>query len=997
MKNTKLCLLLIFLFFVTILQASSPQLTAYYSFDTLDTLNKDNSGNGNHLIPYDNSPASFAPNGKKGGCARFNGSTQGYQAPIKMENSGSFSISVWVKFDEIKPSENPQVIAMPLQKSTGFRITTAWEPSKYAFGTYSTNGSEIIKSNITLLRDQWQHLVMTHKALTGPDNKGNYLGTLKCYVDGVIVDVHPDTKYKPMNSNKLCIGRRADGCFTGMIDEVRVYNGVLKKDKIESLAGLTIKKPDKHNQPDIQWKKINGTSIPIPPNEHPRLYLRSCHIPELKKRLNDPVLKNAWQQLEEWSEETRKKDPNNEGLWGWRYYVQQRGTPVQVEMDAVRYLISKDKELGRDTIEKTLKLMQETSYPTELGDMSRAAGRRMVTGAIVYDWCYELLTSEEKDAFIEEFVRLAETLECGYPPVKQGSVTGHSSEWMILRDLISAAIAIYDEYPEMYNLTASRIFKEHVPVRNWFYPGHAYHQGVSYNRVRYACDLYATWIFDRMGAGNIFHPSQQFIAYTFLYRRRPDGGFLASGDVNPHHNKFISAARPSMLAGSYYKDEYLYNEFLKKPSIDSRGKFFEFLWRDTHLGTISSRDLPLTRYFGFPFGWMIARTGWDDDAVIAEFKVNVYNFLNHQHHDAGAFQIYHKGALAIDSGIYTGDSGNGAQYNSPHNKNYFKRTIAHNSLLIYDPNEQFKSIGYGGADKTKFADNDGGQRLPSDGWHAPKTLEDLLNKDYKTGEILAHGFGPDYEKPEYTYLKGDITEAYSDKVKQVRRSFVFLNFKEQDVPAALIVFDKVISSNKEFKKYWLLHSIEEPEIDGQKITITRTKNGDRGKLVNTTLLPAADNAELKPVGGPGKEFWVFGKNYENNPTRHPDTANERGAWRVELTPKKASEKDHFFNVMQVMDREQKDILEVEHLRSDSLEAAQIGDRVVAFSETTEVIDNPVNLSISNEGTYKILITDLDPGTWQIRRDGEVFIPAIPVRDNGILYFEGKQGQYEFLR
>jgi heparin/heparan-sulfate lyase len=101
--------------------------------------------------------------------------------------------------------------------------------------------------------------------------------------------------------------------------------------------------------------------------------------------------------------------------------------------------------------------------------------------------------------------------------------------------------------------------------------------------------------------------------------------------------------------------------------------------------------------------------------------------------------------------------------------------------------------------------------------------------------------------------------------------------------------------------------------------------------------------------------------------------------------------------MQVMDREQKDILEVEHLRSDSLEAAQIGDRVVAFSETTEVIDNPVNLSISNEGTYKILITDLDPGTWQIRRDGEVFIPAIPVRDNGILYFEGKQGQYEFLR
>ena len=54
---------------------------------------------------------------------------------------------------------------------------------------------------------------------------------------------------------------------------------------------------------------------------------------------------------------------------------------------------------------------------------------------------------------------------------------------------------------------------------------------------------------------------------------------------------------------------------------------------------------------GLPYGWMIARTGWDDESVIAEMKVNVYNFNNHQHLDAGAFQIYYKGPLAIDSGL----------------------------------------------------------------------------------------------------------------------------------------------------------------------------------------------------------------------------------------------------------------------------------------------------------------------------------------------------------
>lgn len=751
--------------------------------------------------------------------------------------------------------------------------------------------------------------------------------------------------------------------------------------------------------PDIQWKNVDGVSIPVPPSEHPRLYLRSCHIPALKQRMSDPVLKKVWQQLTEMSENERPEDDGTPK--GWRYYVRQRGASVRAEMDALRYLITKDKALGRSAITTALDLMQKGSWP-EVQDIARASGRLMVTGAIVFDWCHELLTEQEKKAFVTQFVRLAKTLECGYPPVKQGSVVGHSSEWMIMRDLLSAAIAIYDEYPEMYNLAAGRFFKEHLPVRNWFYPGHTYHQGPGYNRVRFSSDLYALWIFSRMGAGNVYNTAQQFIPYSFIYKRRADGQFLPSGDINPSRGRRASLRLLAMLCGSYYKDEYINHEFLLRPSVaefsgDGRDTFFEFLWRDTQLGERDCRDLPLTRHFGFPFGWSIARTGWDADSVVAEMKINAYNFINHQHHDAGDFQIYYKGPLAIDSGAYTGSSGG---YNSPHNKNYFKRTIAHNSLLIYDPNEIFKSMGYGGADKTPFVDNDGGQRLPHDGWYPPETLDDLLNKDYKTGEILAQGFGPDYIRPDYTYLKGDITKAYSNKVKEVKRSFVFLNLKNTAVPAALIVYDKVVSSEPSFKKYWLLHSIEEPSIKGNQVTITRTKNGDTGKLVNHTLLPEPDNADIIPIGGEGKEFWVFGTNYENKASkRRPDVANERGAWRVQLTPRKAAAEDYFLNIMQVMERTHNNPLKVGRLKSSPLiVAVRIDDRVVAFSRTTEVIDGPVTLMVTGQGSNKILIADLKPGTWQILKNGSVFIPAIPVRsDDGLLYFEGPKGEYKFLR
>jgi len=230
----------------------------------------------------------------------------------------------------------------------------------------------------------------------------------------------------------------------------------------------------------------------------------------------------------------------------------------------------------------------------------------------------------------------------------------------------------------------------------------------------------------------------------------------------------------------------------------------------------------------------------------------------------------------------------------------------------------------------------------------------LLAGDYKTGEILAHGFGPDNRVPDYTYLKGDITEAYSDKVSRVRRSFCFLNLKDETVPGAFIVFDKVVSSNADFKKYWLLHSIEAPQIQDNQVTITRTLNDDTGKLVNDTLLPKLDDVEITPVGGEGKEFWVFGKNYENDPTRRPDVANERGAWRVEVSPKKPAKENTFLNVMQVMDNTNEDLLDVTMIENDHVVGTRIKDRIVTFSKTSDVLGQSYTLSVAGEGTFKIM-------------------------------------------
>ena len=744
----------------------------------------------------------------------------------------------------------------------------------------------------------------------------------------------------------------------------------------------------------VEWKKVNGVEVPIPPSVHPRLYLRSSDIPELRERLKNPEIQKTIAKIKKLAvDRTPEEEAKAPDRSGFRYYAENRGVTSRVQLEALDYLLNKKKSVARKAIVAMLDTLRNTNYGKK-GDLSRASGQMLMCGAMVYDWCYDQMKDSEKKAYINEFVRISKTMECGYPPKNTEPIAGHSSEWMVMRDMLSAAIAIYDEFPEMYNNVMTMLCRDYIPVRNYVYAGHNYHQGTSYANVRFSNDLFSLWILDRMGAGAVYDPAQQFVMYDFLYRRRPDGMVLPAGDVNPGIGG--SYGLPAMLAYSYYKDPYLAYEYKRNTKIDNHCLIFDVLWRDYTIEPKSPETLPLTKYSGTPYGWMIARTGWDKNSVIAEMKINEHFVGNHQHMDGGAFQIYYKGPLAIDAGAYHGTSGG---YNSAHNKNFFKRTVAHNSLLVFDPNEKFASWNYGGTDKTEFADNDGGQRMPGDRWETCRSFADLLSDEYTTGQVLAHGTGGDYMAPEYSYLSGDITKAYSDKVKEVKRSFVFLNLKSEKVPAAMVVFDKVVSKNPEFKKHWLLHSIEEPKVSENGIVIKRTKDGDSGMLSNTVLLPAKENLDMQVIGGKGKEFWVNGTNYANAPQAgRPDPRNERGEWRVEVSPSAPANEDYFLNVIQVADNNCNELHKASLLKGENLVGAVIADRIVTFSKDGETINGKAEMDVQGNGTFKFVMTNMKPGTWQVKKDGKIFIPYKWVgAEDGVLSFEGGSGHYEFFR
>ena len=695
-----------------------------------------------------------------------------------------------------------------------------------------------------------------------------------------------------------------------------------------------------------------GPIYPLPPVApvpgHPRLLVNETLIADLRARAsaNDPLYAEI------------------EALAG------SGGDLTQLRALAMNYLLSQDEAIGRSVIGLALERMSSYVLRGPAGIESRNAGALIYSGALVYDWCYDLLSASEKEQFIRQFVRISGQMESGWPPVKQSSITGHSSELIFQRDLMSVGIAIYDEDPSYYNLVAGRWFSEHLPARNFIYPGGMYHQGSTYASFRYSCDLWPLLMFERMGYTDLFDPSVADVPYFFIYSRRPDGSVLPLGDttdlafypvdsyVSLHYMLGIMAA--SVFTNSHFQTAHIRQ--YPEGSGNRNLAVERFLFEDPAVEPGDLSDLPLTRYFGSPFGAMIVRTGWNPETNLADkaspvamayMEVGEYNFGNHDHADSGSFQLYYKGSLAIDSGFYQSSSGS---YHSPHHRNYTKASIAHNTILVYDPNEPLM-LG-----RTV---NDGGQRAVKE----PQTLDELLTGDFKSADVISSHFGPDSVAPDFSYLKGDITQAYGAKMSEFKRSFVFLNLKNEEVPAALIVFDKVVSSNPDFTKYWLLHSIEEPQVDGNRTTIRRTERGYNGKLQNYTFLPESGDLHIEKVGGPENEFDIFG-------TRMPAArilaggetvdVGEQGKWRVQISPQPPVRSNLFLNVMLVSDADRHTSIVPEKFETETIVGTRIMDRTVVFSKNGTLLSEPFSFTRPDASQTHLLICDLSPGLWAVQ-------------------------------
>ncbi|MCQ2414088.1 MAG: hypothetical protein MJ082_04770, partial [Clostridia bacterium] len=215
---------------------------------------------------------------------------------------------------------------------------------------------------------------------------------------------------------------------------------------------------------------------------------------------------------------------------------------------------------------QAIRMMKEylTTLKIEsVNDSCRYYGYTMFVSAIVYDWCYDLLTKTEKTEIICGIqYKLAPGMEVGFPPSGQGALAGHGSERQILRDYLSVALAIYDEEPTWYAFIGGRFYADYVPVRNTYYLSDFTPQGIStYVQIRFTSDLWSAWLMKSATGANPYINNMGNVMESYLcHIVNGDTEIFESGDdeLKDATERLKSMDLAFAISGYLYDDDTMW-------------------------------------------------------------------------------------------------------------------------------------------------------------------------------------------------------------------------------------------------------------------------------------------------------------------------------------------------------------------------------------------------------------------------------------------------------
>jgi len=424
-----------------------------------------------------------------------------------------------------------------------------------------------------------------------------------------------------------------------------------------------------------------------------------------------------------------------------------------------------------------------------------------------------------------------------------------------------------------------------------------------------------------------------------------DGLARLYGDhVVYRHASIFQDPRSMWMAQEYAQAQYLGN---------TNPVFLKMVYKDFTLPTVPFPEPPLD-WWSDQVGLSVSRSSWADDATMLSFFCSPSKRAAHEHRDNNSFAIFKNTPLLLDAGHYD-------TYGGTHMRDYYSRTIAHNSICVYDSTDQMTGLGQPAA-------NDGGQ-IDSD---ALQNLGNIFEPQNQRGEWIQWAAGAGYQ-----YNIADAAMSYDPAtLDRFTRRTLFMK------PDRVLVLDHVHLNNVNSEQrdiQWTAHFAQTPTMSGTLIaaevpdhieTFDGTDhvsiNGN-GSVALRTLLPAASSTTR--IGGDGYAYWVDGADHP--PITAIDTNTYTpGKWRIEVRPQTVTDSVVFLHTIRTGDG-----TNVAQPGGDVLTSAStIG---VDWSDTLTLFAADGNIGVSEHVVYDvigsrlvhIMAMDLAEGTYCLWENG----------------------------
>lgn len=607
---------------------------------------------------------------------------------------------------------------------------------------------------------------------------------------------------------------------------------------------------------------------------------------------------------------------------------------------ALTYLITGDEKTGRNAISRALnKYVDPGSGFKDLnssdGENKRVHLQSSLTDmALCYDWCYPLLSDQEKTEFRNLMVPDMKK-RIGFKRAWRSFHNGmYDNAWPV----IAATLALEGDEPfakDSWDFLKPEL-EDVLKTFDIVFPDGEWPEGNDYNRHS-TYPAIKIFLAIKSATGKDFLADSPHIKNTglyIIYGSKANGLSLPCDDNDwPYIGPWEHYAL--LMLNEEYKNGY-YQTFInqcpaERFKLEPQDQYAGLLWHNPSIKEKPLSELPLSMIFRGK-GLVMARSNWNWDrpgkpanSTWLSFHCGDY-MGDHVHYDINSFTISHNGELAIDAGRYDCDWGvedwtvskDSSRIGKSQFFNYYRRTIAHNTILVNDPGEKMplNLLNDGGQiDQLRVK---GLRNVPEDYDQGNFPSEEGTGKcdwatnpgRWETGDITAYKATNDF-----MYVCGDGTKAYAaTKMNSFIRQLFFLQ------PNLVVIMDRVVSTNPAFKKTWLLHSVNEPAVDAKDKSFELTE-GD-GRLVCIPVLP--HKIEVTKIGGPGNEFLVDSTHFTCGLKSFIDPqelhyAEIPGAWRIEESPSVAAKEDYFLNVILVSDKNSKEVPKVKVLSENASE------------------------------------------------------------------------------